>query len=481
MVPETGVMVTPVVRLSRQLGAGGMGSIWLADHLSLHAPVVVKFMTAELLANADAVRRFQREAMAAAQLRSPHVVQVFDHGVSDGIPYIVMELLDGRDLGALIEERHRLTPAELEGIVAQVCKALAKAHGKGIIHRDIKPQNIFLCTTDGDETFVKLLDFGIAKTDAQSASGVATRTGAILGTPLYMSPEQIAGGKTVDARADIWAMGVVVFEALTGTKPFLADDFGALVLLLHTGQTPRLTALVPTLPPAIDEWFARACHRDVAQRFATIAEMLGALRTALGLRSGSGPAVGLSPSAPEAGRAGALPTVTAPMGPRPSPVGSQTQLHPITNSGLAATANGVPLEKSRGLWLALGSIIFVAVAGAAYALHGSSLTKAPPELAASLVAPPPPTDLASALPAPTPSTVSAPSSEPAKQAATGSPTAPNRPNATAGGHTTNLQGTAGAQAGHAAAFASAIAPTSSAVRGNDADAGKGRPRFKDIE
>jgi serine/threonine-protein kinase len=286
-----GLLVTPTVRLSRPLGAGGMGSVWVADHLALKTEVVVKFMSKELAQSPDAVARFAREAAAASQVKSPHVVQTFDHGVTaDGVPYIVMELLEGTDLAQHLEKRGKMQPAEVHAIYTQVAKALGKAHAVGIVHRDLKPDNIFLCAGEGDELFVKVLDFGIAKGDARLGSG--TTTGQVIGTPYYMSPEQIVGSRTIDLRADIWSLGVVVFELLTGTRPFDGESIGALTLAIH-GPLPRPSALVPSLPPALDAWFARSCAVSPADRFPTVRDASRALADALG--GAPVPAVALDP------------------------------------------------------------------------------------------------------------------------------------------------------------------------------------------
>jgi serine/threonine protein kinase len=278
---EPGMLVTPSVRLVRPLGAGGMGSVWVADHLALHTQVVVKFMTPELSSHADSVARFSREAAAAAQVKSPHVVQMLDHGVSiEGIPFIVMELLEGRDLSEYVTQRGgRLALAETAEIVGQVAKALGRAHERGIVHRDIKPANIFLCEVGAGELFVKVLDFGIAKAaqDGGALSG-GTKTGAVMGTPYYMSPEQIVGARHVDARADVWSLGVLVYEVLTGIRPFDSDSFGALAVQVSSGVLPRPTLAAPHLPRDFDGWFAKACARDAAARFATVRELSDALQ-----------------------------------------------------------------------------------------------------------------------------------------------------------------------------------------------------------
>jgi serine/threonine-protein kinase len=279
---EAGQMVTPTIRLVRPLGAGGMGAVWIADHLALHTQVVVKFMSAELLDSPEAVARFSREAGAAAQVKSPHVVQMLDHGVMPGgAPYIVMEHLDGHDLGEHLEAHGgRLPPTEVLHVMTQLARALSKAHERSIVHRDIKPPNIFLLDAGTGEAFVKLLDFGIAKT-SDGLMGSTTRTGSMVGSPYYMSPEQVIGTKTIDFRSDLWSLGVVAFEALTGSKPFYAETIGGLALKIHHEPLPMPSKLDPTLPAALDAWFTRACARDIHDRFRSAKEMVDALAAAI--------------------------------------------------------------------------------------------------------------------------------------------------------------------------------------------------------
>jgi len=266
-----------------------MGRVWVAEHLTLDTLVVVKFMAKEIADTADGAARFAREASVAAAVKSPHVVQMFDHGVTpDGDAYIVMEMLEGHDLAAHLSKHGPMSPGDVAALVAQVAKALGKAHQVGVIHRDIKPDNIFLCDADGGELFVKLLDFGIAKRDQYLVAGSATTTGAVVGTPYYMSPEQIVGDKEINARTDIWSLGVVAFEAMTGRRPFEGTTVGAITLAIHTG-TRRITDHLPNAPVALDEWFAKACNRDPKARFQTPREASQALLLAAGDAPGSAP------------------------------------------------------------------------------------------------------------------------------------------------------------------------------------------------
>lgn len=284
-VPEAhaGMMVTPSVRLVRPLGEGGMGAVWVADHLALRTQVVVKFIASGLKDSKEATERFSREAAAAAQVKSPHVVQTFDHGFTpDGIPYIVMELLEGRDLGAFLDTEGRCSPQLVVEIIAQLARALDRAHERGIIHRDIKPGNLFLCDGGRGEVFVKLLDFGIAKGVDVPIVDSGTKTGAMIGSPFYMSPEQILGSKSLDHRSDLWSVGVVAYEALTGLKPFDAETMGGLAIKIHSEPLPLPSTKLPGLSPAVDAWFHRACARAVTDRFGSAKEMAESLAAALG-------------------------------------------------------------------------------------------------------------------------------------------------------------------------------------------------------
>ena len=270
-------------RLERRLEAGGMGTIWRAEHLVLQAPVAVKLIDRDAVPDEDTVARFLREAKAAATLRSPHVVQILDYGMDEGSPFIVMELLEGENLAQRLRRVGPLSPAETVRIATQVGRAIMRAHEAGIVHRDLKPENVFL-VHNADEDIAKVLDFGVAKVDqgALAVEGARTRTGSILGTPYYMSPEQAQGNKTVDTRSDLWALGVIVFECLTGKRPFYSDGLGDLVLQICVRDIV-VPSQVAEVPPGFDAWFARAIARDPDLRFQSAREMTDALREALGV------------------------------------------------------------------------------------------------------------------------------------------------------------------------------------------------------
>ena len=267
-------------RLRTPLAHGGMGELWLAEHVGLGTEVVAKFISTELAGSQGAAERFAREAAAAARVNSPHVVKILDYGLSvDGAPFIVMEKLEGRDLAAQLAASGPLSPDAVARIVRQLAKALARTHALGIVHRDIKPANVFVCAAE-NELFVKLLDFGIAKR-AVPEEDAATGSGICVGTPGYMSPEQLLASRNVDRRADLWSLGVLAFQCLTGRKPFEGETAGAIALAIHTLALPKLSRIVPSLPTAVDEWFERACALEPAQRFESATEMSNAFSRAL--------------------------------------------------------------------------------------------------------------------------------------------------------------------------------------------------------
>ena len=275
--------VTPNVCLVRQLGEGGMGSVWLADHLSLNTRVAVKFVSADLVKTEPTIlERFKREAALCAQIKSPHVVQTYDHGVmQDGRPYIVMELLEGESLQDRLERAGPLNFADAKQVVTQTCKALTRAHKLGIIHRDIKPDNLFL-TPDEDEPFLlKVLDFGIAKQTGLAKVSKMTSTGSMIGTPEYMSPEQVLSGESVDFRSDLWAVTVVAYHCLTGSAPFQAETLGSLCVAIAHGRFKPPSQVRPELLPAIDSWFSRALAVDATGRHASAKELAQTFARAL--------------------------------------------------------------------------------------------------------------------------------------------------------------------------------------------------------
>lgn len=278
-----GTMFTPAIRLVRPLDQGSMGMVWIAEHLGLGREVALKLMAADTVKFPTSVARFVREAQAAARIQSPHVVRIIDQGLSpEGTPFIAMELLVGESLKAYLDRRGRLDPPELCGIVREAALGLGMAHRLGVVHRDIKPANIFLARED-DKTVVKLLDFGIAKVDFDAAA--MTRTSDRFGTPFYMSPEQMKSSKHVDARSDLWSLGVVAYHALTGVLPFKGAALVDIVISVNRGLFTRASSLRPDLPPRLDAWFSRILSVEPARRFASAEEASAELDRAAGVAS----------------------------------------------------------------------------------------------------------------------------------------------------------------------------------------------------
>jgi eukaryotic-like serine/threonine-protein kinase len=274
-----GQQITGTLRLSHPIGQGAMGTVWAADHLALGTQVAVKFMSPALAEEPGCAERFRREAMTTAQVKSPHVVQVFDHGVTcGGAPYIVMELLDGEDLKRRVKRTGPLPPAVVARIIAQIAKALGPAHRLGIVHRDVKPDNLFVLDVEG-EPFVKVLDFGIAKHAEEDLA--MTATGSVVGTPFYMSPEQLLGAKHVDFRADLWALGVVAYFLLVGRVPFPGETLGSVAVAVQAAVFTLPSAARTGLPPSIDAWMQKALARDPAARFGSAKELAEALELAV--------------------------------------------------------------------------------------------------------------------------------------------------------------------------------------------------------
>lgn len=251
-----------------------MGTVWEAHHLSLGTEIAIKFLDPEMSNRAEIRSRFAQEATAAARIKSPHVVGITDYGFTEaGSAFIAMELLRGEDLGERLHRESGLTPSETVQIVTQACRGLSKAHAMGVIHRDLKPENLFL-VDDDDDLLVKVLDFGIAKAVGPGGTTHKTETGQLLGTPLYMSPEQ-ALGRPVDARSDLYSLTVVAYRCLAGRLPFVYDAVGELIVAVSTLVPPPPSEFNSNLPPSVDAWFAGMFLKDPNARSCQTARALG--------------------------------------------------------------------------------------------------------------------------------------------------------------------------------------------------------------
>jgi len=275
---QLGELLAGKYRVERVLGAGGMGVVVEATHLELEQKVAVKFLLAEAVGSADAAARFVREARAAVKIKSEHVARVIDVGrLETGAPYIVMEFLHGHDLGVEIA-RGRLSVEDAVDYVIQACDAMAEAHSAGIVHRDLKPSNLFLSQRSDGSGLVKVLDFGISKVNVPDISEASlTKTSTLMGSPYYMSPEQMRSARTVDHRTDVWSLGVILFELLAGTPPFHGESLPHLFTQIMTEPPLPLAPLRPDAPAELEQVLIRCLTKDREQRYQSVGEFAAAL------------------------------------------------------------------------------------------------------------------------------------------------------------------------------------------------------------
>ncbi len=399
-----GTVIGAKYRIDGLIGRGGMGSVWSAVHLGLGQRVAVKLIAKRYASSREARTRFDLEAKAVAQLKSRYVVQVYDNGeTDDGTPYIVMELLEGESLDHRIQTRGPMPVDQVVRIVAQVGRALMRAHGLGIVHRDLKPENIFLTRTEDDEgEIAKVLDFGIAKIkNPDAASDSATRTGAVLGTPLFMSPEQARGLKSVDQRTDLYSLGMVTYMMLTAKAAFSGESFGDILVAICTQPLPALAEVAPWLPPSLDIWFKRACAREPGDRHKSVEELLEGLYAAAGiartntqqemLRGDSAGTAGQLPRASSTAQTQAAsgtsqPHTAAPLTVTGEDIPKRSMVVPIAIAGLALGVLGggafVFLRKSADKPVTLANGVDMAIAASATA------SASPPEPPVQAAAPP---------------------------------------------------------------------------------------------
>ncbi len=359
-----------------RLGSGGFGTVYRARHTILGTQVALKVLSPQHATSPEIVQRFLREAKAAASVGSPHIVTVHDAGVVEGVPFLAMELLEGEDLEGRIARAGALPMADAIEIALQVLEALDAAHARGIVHRDMKPANVFLTQRAG-QPFVKLLDFGISKI-VEPEQRRLTQTGAMLGTPAYMAPEQIVDMRGVDARADLYAVAIILFEALTGRLPYPSDTFAELMARVTGAEAVPLERYLPSAPPALSAVIARGMRHEPAQRFASAAEMAralaevraapvthGAFSASTGPLAGSPPVAVFAPGPMHGAPMSSAPMSSAPMS---SPPMSSA---PTAGAPVMTHAPAAP-RRATGLWIALGALALLlpigCVAGAVLVL-----------------------------------------------------------------------------------------------------------------
>jgi eukaryotic-like serine/threonine-protein kinase len=369
------------------LGEGGMGAVYLAEHPAIGRRVAVKVLHKNYIRDENLLTRFLNEARAANAIRHPNIIEILDSGtIADGTPFLVMELLEGESLGTRIRRVGALSLQTSVEFCYQTASALGAAHKKGIVHRDLKPDNLFVVPDphDPDRERIKVLDFGIAKLQQSANDSVKTRTGTLMGTPIYMSPEQCRGTKTVDHRSDIYSLGIIFFEMLCGQPPFVSEGFGELVNMHLNVAPPAPSSQNPDISPTIDAIVLKMLAKNPEERFADMGELQAALKSS----GGSMFAVrGTQPSSPEmkntaktAPKAGSTtgpntgPNTGPKTGPTTGPLGASTsnpKLRDTTfSTGVGERVDGDPAEWKTGKTGSKGKAAMVFVLAAAAAVGG---------------------------------------------------------------------------------------------------------------
>lgn len=391
--PRPGELFADKFRIERVLGVGGMGYVLAATHVQLSERVAIKLLLPERAKQADTVARFIQEGRAAVRIRSEHVGRVLDVGSEGGVPYIVMEYLDGCDLAELVRGEGRLQVERAVDYVLQATEAIAEAHALGIVHRDLKPANLFLVRRRDGSECIKVLDFGISKMAGEGAELAMTGTAATLGTPLYMSPEQLKSSKSVDARSDLWALGVITFELVAGRPPFLAATIAELGAQVLTEDAPDVRTLVPSAPEGLARAIAACLRRRVDERVPSIVELAASLAPfgTEEARTSAKRVAQVMSGVPRPANSGALPTPSS----QSLPAAAAT----ITGVSTTASTTGISV---RGRLVP--ALVALALVGGLGGVAVARLTRAPaPSVSSTASAP------ASAAEPPPPVAASAPS------------------------------------------------------------------------
>ncbi|HET7538616.1 MAG TPA: protein kinase [Polyangiaceae bacterium] len=383
---EIGQVIDNKYRVERLVGRGGMGSVFQATHLGIGRRVALKVLELSASPEVEVIMRFEREAQAAARIGNDHILDIFDFGsLPDGARYIVCEFLDGETLAARLA-RQPMTPAELVPIARQLLNGLSAAHAAGVVHRDLKPDNVFLLRHKaGWADFVKIIDFGISKFQATSGDEAGMRmtaTGVVMGTPFYLSPEQARGGADIDHRSDVYSVGVIMYEALTGRVPFQAQNFNELIFKIVLEQAPPPHTVAPQVDRNFSNIVSKAMAREPAERYQSAAELCAAIEgwaTAAGL-SLSGPIIS---SGKESGRSasGSTPEVVV-RSPTPASWGGTQReslfVEPRRRTGLIAGAVGLGVMVIAGLAFGLHSLLSFAQEQPSNSSQPSAVVSAPP-------------------------------------------------------------------------------------------------------
>lgn len=376
-------------RIEQVLGRGGMGVVVAATHLQLDERVALKFLLPEALANKEAVRRFEREARAAVKIKSEHVARVTDVGTLDtGAPYMVMEFLNGMDLGDYLERTGPLPFHEAADYLLQACEAIAEAHALGIVHRDLKPANLFRIIRSDGTPSIKVLDFGISKV-TNGSDAAMTQTTSMMGSPYYMSPEQMTSAKSVDERTDIWALGIILHELLSGKVPYQGETIPEICVQVLQNPPPRLSLVRPEAPEDLERIIDKALAKNRDQRYLSVAEFaadISAYATSasmhsveriskvLGVAASARPSIADLAVVAGLGRAGAVPTVQSARG-APSPASATQESEGFSATTLGGAAHEQPEYKppttSSKVPLFVGIAAILLGAGAFVAFSGS--------------------------------------------------------------------------------------------------------------
>ena len=416
-----GTVLEGAYRITRLIGEGGMGAVYEAVQLRLNKRVAVKLMARDLAANREALARFHREAEITSHLGHPHLVTVFDFGQAEsGEPYLVMEYLEGEDLDQRLRRAGRMPIETVVHVVKQVASALGAAHDQGVVHRDLKPGNVFLLQIPGEPDFAKVLDFGISKMKA--ARTQLTNASAVMGTPNYMSPEQATGMvEDIDHHADQWALGCIAWQMLLGRGPFVADEVAAILYQIINLDPHPLAPRVPGLPPAAETVLRRALCKRPAERFASIREFSGAFEVATSGRPADATPVPVmvppaAPAGPTIGYGGTPVAGTALSAPAPRAVRESAAEASHTDDGAMDTLPRNRIKPIHAIVAAVGVLLLLG----AYFLIGSRRSDTRPSPApVAAPAPPPaippqpaPAPIVTPLPDPTPPPPAAVAPEP---------------------------------------------------------------------